>query len=65
MTRNCLDCVTSPPGYAEITAWDHIFDQLSDQAYRTDVWAAAYLINGGASDVGFYYFRCWLVFLTC
>jgi len=45
----------------EIIAWDHIFDQLAAQAYRTDLWAAAYLINGGASDDGFYYFRCWLI----
>lgn len=30
-------------------------------AYTTDLWAAAYLINGGASDDGFYYFRCWLI----
>jgi hypothetical protein len=45
----------------EIIAWNHIFDQLAAQAYRTDLWAAAYLINGGASDDGFYYFRCWLI----
>jgi hypothetical protein len=45
----------------EIVAWNHIFDQFAAQAYRTDLWAAAYLINGGASDDGFYYFRCWLI----
>ncbi len=44
-----------------IIEWNHIFDQLAAQAYRTDLWAAAYLINGGASDDGFYYFRCWLI----
>ncbi|MEM8946700.1 MAG: DUF4240 domain-containing protein [Planctomycetota bacterium] len=44
-----------------IIAWDQIFDELVAQAYRNDLWAAAYLINGGASDDGFYYFRCWLV----
>jgi hypothetical protein len=45
----------------EIVEWDHIFDELANRAYRTDLWAAAYLINGGASDDGFYYFRCWLI----
>lgn len=45
----------------EIVEWNHIFDDLARQAYRTDLWAAAYLINGGASDDGFYYFRCWLI----
>ncbi len=45
----------------EIVEWDHEFDRLAAQAYRTDLWAAAYLINGGASDDGFYYFRCWLI----
>src|SRR5262245_20131129 len=45
----------------EIIEWNHIFDRLAKSAYRTDLWAAAYLINGGASDDGFYYFRCWLI----
>ncbi|TYB52801.1 DUF4240 domain-containing protein, partial [Nonomuraea sp. PA05] len=30
-------------------------------AHRADLWGAAYLINGGCSDDGFEYFRCWLV----
>lgn len=51
--------VKLPP--EEILEWDRIFDDLTSQAYRNDLWAAAYLINGGASDDGFYYFRCWLV----
>ena len=45
----------------EILAWDCIFADLTSRAYRNDLWAAAYLINGGSSDDGFYYFRCWLV----
>lgn len=45
----------------EIIEWNHIFDQLAMSAYTTNLWAAAYLINGGASDDGFYYFRCWLI----
>jgi hypothetical protein len=30
-------------------------------AYRWDLWAAAYVINGGASDDGFEYFLGWLM----
>jgi len=45
----------------EIIEWNHIFDRLAARAYTVDLWAAAYLINGGASDDGFYYFRCWLI----
>ena len=36
--------------------WD-----LMAVSYRQDLWAAAYLINGGASDDGFEYFRGWLI----
>jgi len=46
---------------AEIIEWDQIFDRLSARAYTVNLWGAAYLINGGASDDGFYYFRCWLI----
>lgn len=45
----------------EIIAWNHIFYRLAAQAYTTELWGAAYLINGGASDDGFYYYRCWLI----
>jgi hypothetical protein len=48
-----------PP--AEIIEWNHIFDRLAARAYTVDLLGAAYLINGGASDDGFYYFRCWLI----
>jgi hypothetical protein len=51
--------VQLPP--ADIIEWDRLFDRFAVKAYRTDLWAAAYLINGGASDDGFYYFRCWLI----
>ena len=45
----------------EILQWDRLFSDLTSRAYRNDLWAAAYLINGGASDDGFFYFRCWLI----
>jgi hypothetical protein len=46
---------------AEIVAFDHLFDDKTEAAYRRDLWSAANVINGGASDDGFYYFCCWLV----
>ncbi len=30
-------------------------------ANRWDLWAAAYIMNGGCSDDGFVYWRCWLI----
>ena len=55
-----IDALVTLPA-DEILAWDRIFSDLTSRAYRNDLWAAAYLINGGASDDGFYYFRCWLI----
>ena len=45
----------------EIVEWNHIFDQLAKDAYALDQLAACNLINGGAGDDGFYYYRCWLI----
>lgn len=45
----------------EIISFDRHFDSLHSAAYRWDVWAVAYIVNGGCSDDGFVYFRCWLI----
>jgi hypothetical protein len=45
----------------EILRFRRRFDELVRAADKTDLWGAAYLINGGCSDDGFHYFRCWLV----
>jgi hypothetical protein len=45
----------------EILAFAQRYEACVNRAYRTDLWGAAYLINGGCSDDGFHYFRCWLV----
>jgi hypothetical protein len=45
----------------DIMAFGRLFEQYADQAYRNDLWAAAYIINGGCSDDGFEYFRRWLI----
>ncbi|WP_020391679.1 DUF4240 domain-containing protein [Kribbella catacumbae] len=46
---------------AEIAGFGVELERLQAESYRWDLWGAAYLINGGASDDGFDYFRGWLV----
>ena len=48
-------------GEQSILAFDAAQNQVNKAAYRWDLWAAAYLINGGCSDDGFDYFRGWLL----
>ena len=50
--------VLPPP---EIVAFDRIFTKLHNDAYRWDLWAAAYIIEGGCSDDGFTDFRAGLI----
>ena len=46
---------------AEIISFhQHLWDLLGE-SYRRDLWAVADIINGGCSDDGFEYFRCWLI----
>jgi hypothetical protein len=45
----------------EIVDFARLYDELAAAAHRTDLWGAASLINGGASDDGFHYFCVWLV----
>jgi hypothetical protein len=45
----------------DILDYQRIFDLKHEEAYRWDLWGAAYLINGGCSDDGFAYVRCWLI----
>src|SRR5579859_3853253 len=44
-----------------IQDFNQLFHDRLDEAYSWTLWAAAYLINGGCSDDGFEYFRCWLI----
>ncbi|WP_326565950.1 DUF4240 domain-containing protein [Amycolatopsis rhabdoformis] len=46
---------------AEIVAAERTVSGLLVQSYRSSLWAAAYLVNGGCSDDGFDYFRGWLL----
>ena len=45
----------------EIVAFRQQQDQLMAESYRWDVWAVAYIVNGGCSDDGFDYFRAALM----
>lgn len=45
----------------EVVEFSRVFAEHVVRAYRWDLWGAAYVINGGASDDGFEYFRRWLV----
>ncbi|MFE4923181.1 DUF4240 domain-containing protein [Streptomyces sp. NPDC056661] len=48
---------------AEILAFEHRFSSLRDAVYRSDAWAASYLIGGGCSDDRFSDFTAGLVAL--
>jgi hypothetical protein len=45
----------------EIVAWGRHLDKVLAASGTEDLWAAAYLINGGCSEEGFDSFRGWLV----
>lgn len=45
----------------EIGDFDRLYRQKLADAYAWDLWGAAYLINGGCSDDGFFCFRGWLI----
>ncbi|MFC0034023.1 DUF4240 domain-containing protein [Micromonospora chaiyaphumensis] len=45
----------------EIVGYAHHQQRVLAASYKVDLWGAAYLINGGASDDGFEYFRGWLM----
>lgn len=46
---------------AEIIAFDTFLQERVRDAFRTDLWAVAYIMNGGCSDDGFDYFLGWLI----
>jgi len=45
----------------QIVAFDRFFLERVNEAYRTELWEVAYIMNGGCSDDGFDYFLGWLV----
>jgi Protein of unknown function (DUF4240) len=57
--RAAAELATRDPD--EIVAWDRHFGKVMVASGTDDLWAAAYLINGGCSDEGFDAFRGWLI----
>ena len=57
--RAKADLATQDP--EEIVAWARHLDKVMVASGTQDLWAAAYLINGGCSDEGFDSFRGWLI----
>ncbi len=45
----------------DIVDFDHLLHEQLRKSYTQELWAAAYIINGGCSDDGFDYFRAWLI----
>jgi Protein of unknown function (DUF4240) len=57
--RAAADLATRDP--EEIVAWGRHLDKVMVASGTQDLWAAAYLINGGCSEEGFDNFRGWLI----
>ena len=57
--RAAAELATRDP--QEIVAWARHLDKVMVASGTQDLWAAAYLINGGCSDEGFDNFRGWLI----
>ncbi|MBG0568743.1 DUF4240 domain-containing protein [Actinoplanes aureus] len=57
--RAVADLATRDP--EEIVAWGRHLDKVLAASGTEDLWAAAYLINGGCTEEGFDSFRGWLV----
>lgn len=45
----------------EVVAFSNTLQRHLARAYRWDLWAVGYIIEGGMSDDGFEYFRRWLL----
>lgn len=60
VARRLTDTLAALPP-AAIEEFDHELSRRMAETYRWDLWAVAYVANGGASDDGFDYFRGWLL----
>lgn len=45
----------------EIVGFKIRTNKLLYDIYNSEMWCAGYIINGGCSDDGFEYFRCWVI----
>ncbi|MGA3541693.1 DUF4240 domain-containing protein [Micromonosporaceae bacterium DT194] len=60
ITERVISALADRPA-EEILAFDRHLHRVLVASYREDLWGAAYLINGGASDDDFAHFRGWLM----
>lgn len=66
-TSNCSEQaellleILSERSEQDILGFGEAFNKLHAKSYTAELWAAAYIINGGCSDDGFEYFRGWLI----
>lgn len=56
-----LEKILSEMSEHEIIGFDKTYHDLLDKAHHWNLWAAAYIINGGCSDDCFDYFCDWLI----
>jgi hypothetical protein len=61
--HEALRCILEDMSADRIAAFARKFDQFCCDAYRHDLWNAAYLMDGGCSCDGFDYFRRGLIAL--
>jgi Protein of unknown function (DUF4240) len=45
----------------EVLGFERELTKRRAESYRWNLWAVAYIVNGGCSDDGFAYFRGWLI----
>jgi hypothetical protein len=56
-----LEALVKELALEDIVAFDRFVQERIRDAFRSDLWAVAYIMNGGCSDDGFDYFLGWLV----
>lgn len=59
--RDALTNILRQAGWQDILRFRNRFSALHAAAYRSDLWCAAFIMNGGCSDDGFMDFRAWLI----
>lgn len=47
--------------WQEIVKFQNRFDELYEKAYTSELWCAAFIMNGGCSDDSFMDFRAWVI----
>ncbi|WP_309088569.1 DUF4240 domain-containing protein [Domibacillus sp.] len=57
-----LVTVLSRKSVIDLVRFEEIFNEVYNQSYTSDLWAAAYIVMGGCSDDLFDYFRAWLLY---